>query len=775
MRTLSITLCGLMLAVAVPCFADSLDTFTVQVLEKGDGRPVPGATVVIMKHDDYLETDNNGKAVFHNVPKHMLLKILAQDYETVKVTNNGEATLTVYLPPISVEGQGVEIVADRVTEKAGKITMSVEELKHTPGAQGDPIAALKTLPGVVSSREESSDVYMRGSDVYDNATLVNRIPIGYLYHFGGFRSTINADLVSDINLFLSNAPVQYPDILGGITDVKLRAPKKDRLHGKFDISLVEAAFLLEGPAFDAKDGKTPDSFFIGGRRSYFDLILSADWFNNTFGDDDKPKEEQNQLIEVPRYYDLSAQYRHEIDNGHIDYNYFAASDSIDFDIREGSNVDPNLIGELTSGTLYQSISVSLEQQLSSRYTLSFPVVYHKDKLRINGGNSAEGAYFVNRDSNTYSLLPQITYRSSDVEEWVIGSGASYFEVPVSLHIAPPNLGKVQVPITDRIARVVDTTVYAHGSAVYLNHHYQWTPRFKSLIGVRGTYAQASGGFARSKWMPRFGMEYNVSKETLLTANYGNFAQYPIDFQLVEGFGNPNLNFNQAIHRSLGVEHKINREWDAKVEIYDKPMHDLVIALDGVEPTQYENAGEGYSYGIDVFIKRKRSEGRMGWLSYSYARTSRTNEKGEKQPFDGEQPHTLTVVWGQPFSDGPFDWMKSWKRWNWSVKMLTHTGSRYTPIIGTEQRDPADPGQGIRPVYGELNSGKLPTYFRTDLRIERDILSNTRKSKFYVEILNATNRKNIVDYDYGADLEKVDNPDIVTGLGLFPFIGYETEF
>ena len=373
-------------------------------------------------------------------------------------------------------------------------------------------------------------------------------------------------------------------------------------------------------------------------------------------------------------------------------------------------------------------------------------------------------------------MPQFTIKSSDAEQWIIGSESSYFDVPVELHVPPPDLGNTQTPVTDREAADVNRTIYASGNAFYVNHYYQWSKRFKSLLGLRGTQGKTNGGYNDSRWIPRFGIEYGATQNTLLTLNYGKHVQSPLSFQLVKGIGNPNLNFNEAIHRSIGVEHKINSLWDIKAELYDKPMRKLVIPLEDSNPVQYENVGEGYAYGIDIFLKRKRRDGKMGWVSYSFGKTKRKNEFGETNPFDGEQPHTVTVVWGQRMTDGPFDWMKSWKRWNWSVKVNAHTGNRFTPIIGTETRLPNnDPSQGIKPVYGEINSGRLPHYFRADLRLEHEFLHDRSKSKLYVELLNATNRKNIIDYDYGSDLEKVDNPDIVTGVSIFPYFGFESQF
>jgi len=752
--------------------AATVDKLSIVVREKGDGKPLPDVTVVIKDSSLFQRSDKSGRLEFENIDSHAMLKFVARGYETAYADVDGQTSMEFYLTPIEIEGRGVAIVADRIPQKAGKIAMSKEELEHTPGAMGDAVGALKALPGVVSAEDGGAQVYLRGSDKYDNATVVNRIPIGYLYHFDGARSTIHPSLVEDINLFLSNPPVQYEDVIGGVTDVRLRSPLKDRVHKHFDISAIESSFLVEGPVGDIDAQGRQDSYVFSGRRSYIDLILSPSKINDQFGDKNKDPDKRDQIVKVPYFYDGQLSYRHEIDRGYIDYSFFTASDRIKADLREGETVDPNLIGEFSANNNYKSYSATWHQALSPTTTLDFPLVYFRKQMRVNLGNIAGQPFFANRTENRYSLMPQYIIKSGADSEWTIGSEMRYIEVPVDVFIPPPDLGNTQIPITDRTPARLSDNIYAAGSAIYVDHMYRWNRYFKTFLGLRGTRAKVTGGFSNHKWMPRLGLEYQLSQQDLLTANLGSHVQYPMDFELVEGIGNPQLGLNEAIHRSIGLEHKVDANWDIKTELYDKSMSNLVIGLKDSEPRQFANAGEGRAYGIDIFLKRKRSHGRMGWISYSYGKTTRKNEYGENIDFDGDQPHTIKAVWGQRFIDGPFDWMKRYTEWNWSIKAEVHSGRLHTPIIGKEQRSS---GTSYRPIYGEPNSIRLPTYFRSDLRLERDILHDRRKSKFYVEILNFTNHKNIEDYDYGRDLEKLDNPDIVTGFPIFPFVGYETNF
>jgi hypothetical protein len=254
----------------------------------------------------------------------------------------------------------------------------------------------------------------------------------------------------------------------------------------------------------------------------------------------------------------------------------------------------------------------------------------------------------------------------------------------------------------------------------------------------------------------------------------------LGFQIIDGFGNPSLDFTKAEHRILGVQHKLNDLWSVDVEAYHKPMEKLVVETnDPFPPNNYDNLGEGEAYGINFFLKRERRGGRMGWFSYTYSRSTRYNpfhpEDGNRR-FSGDIPNSISAVWSQPFTD--FNWLSNWKRWTWGVTVQFHSGAPYTPLLGVGQEDTEAGGETVTryvPQWGGHNSERHPNYFRLDARIERQLLLKKSKAKVYLEIINLTNRQNVVGLDYGENYEKINNPDKSTGLPFFPFIGAEMEF
>ena len=739
---------------------------TVIVNEKGSGEPIEGATVVIDDGNVYDETTENGQVVFSDISPPERIKVLAAGFETlVKTSGLNRAKIVLYLEPFVIEGEGLKVTAERLTEKTSKLSLSVDELTKAAGSGGDPLKAITALPGIIPTEEGSAEVYMRGSNGNENITWVNNAPVGYLYHFGGFQSTINPALIEDINVFLGGFPVQYGDALGGVIDAKLRAPKNDRMHYKFDISTIISSFLAEGPA-----GKNGDSFFVAGRRSYLDLILSPSTFSDMLSDDDES--DPDQVLLVPRFYDLQALYRHQLDNGYLDGYLFTSGDAMKMELHRSAKSDPQLAGELHNKKEYKTTGLTWQQRWNSKWdslsTLAY--IHRKNSARI--GRDAQGKpFFVRTEENRIHLQPELRWQLRTGSKLSFGLASGYSKFPVDVYA--PRICTEDDPNCDFTSRKkyrLKKVIRGSNASPYIKYRQRWTDRLTSQFGLRHTNIEVTGGFHAHKLSPRATLEYQLTSDTLLMATWGQYIQMPSGGEIIESFGNPALLMTEAEHRILGIEHQLNPLYSVKAEIYHKPMKNLVIALDeNAPPNNFANRGTGKAYGFDLFIKRTPSQGKIGWLSLSWAKSRRTNEiTGITRDFSGDQPLTVTAVWGQPFGG-------SWKRWDWSIKAQANSGKPYTEITGRHREKPSDPSSRWIAEYGEHNAKRLPIYYKIDLRIGREILFNNSKMKFYLDLQNVTFARNIIEYDYGDEYEKIDNPTEVTGLPFFPFFGVEMEF
>ena len=115
-------------------------------------------------------------------------------------------------------------------------------------ASGSFEAVLKTLPGVTSNNELSSQYSVRGGNFDENLVYVNDIQIyrPFLIRAGRQEglSFINSNLVSDIKFSAGGFDAKYGDKMSSVLDVQYKEPEE--FAGSFSASLQGASFHLEG-------------------------------------------------------------------------------------------------------------------------------------------------------------------------------------------------------------------------------------------------------------------------------------------------------------------------------------------------------------------------------------------------------------------------------------------------------------------------------------------------------------------------------------------------
>ncbi len=142
-----------------------------------------------------------------------------------------------------------------------------KEALMIPGTNGDPIKALKSFAGVVSTNnDEGSEIYIHGSKPRETEFSVNHLPLGYVFHVGGLHSVIAPEATAQIDAYLGGFDTTY-ESMGAVVEITPKFPEGSN-KGRVHVGMYDSDF-----AYDAKLGEDT-SLFISGRRSYFDLIAS---------------------------------------------------------------------------------------------------------------------------------------------------------------------------------------------------------------------------------------------------------------------------------------------------------------------------------------------------------------------------------------------------------------------------------------------------------------------------------------------------------------------
>lgn len=662
--------------------------------------------------------------------------------------------------------------------EASQIQLNITELKGVAGTQGDPLGAIKTLPGVVTAsggQGRSSGFFVRGSNANENLTWIDGLPVGYIYHVGGLYSILNPDLIDNFKTYLGGFGVEYGDRLGGVVDVKTRAPNSQKLSQSYQVGFYDSSARIEGPISENSSG------YFAVRRSYIDLLLPT---TGKLGNSD------NTYTQFPQFWDMQAKYRYQLEAGHIELSMFNADDALKINLTDPKDVnkDPALAGELASDTAFQTIGLNWTQRLtdSLQQTLRIGQLATQNQFQIGTQQATDpnpGApYQFKQNGDTRFLLPQWQL-SQGLNQWKMGVDYYQYRFNLKGYIANPcREGEPDCSLTESTAQDIGQTFDGDQLAGYVSLSRPLTDRLYGKFGLRHSQYDY-GRQPYQQLSPRLSLEYDLNTQNLLTASWGQYAQVPQGNEISNTLGNPDLVMTQAEHRILGIKTQWTDHWSSQVEIYQKPMRKLVVSRPN--PENFANEGEGQAQGLDILLKRQWQDGAYGWLSYSYLESTRSdrNAPSADRLFDGDQPHTLNLVWAQPFSG-------SWSKWTWGMSLKVQSGQPYTEVIGREYvasasqtscsaNSPDTQKCYWNPIYGKTNGSRLPFQTRLDLSMERNVKYQGWDLEMRFELLNLTSLLyadgNTIGYEYDADYANYADPDKVSGLPFLPSFSIRGNF
>ena len=728
------------------------------VYEKGTRKPMAGANVYVIEDDDINTVTNQDGSFTLTIsqPGVYPLQAVAFGFEKslpvvlripdLSVTQD---PVKLYLIPLSILPE-IVVQAERNEDKVGRTIITGSELEQVAGGGRDPMRAIQTLPGIASAGEGSAEPAIRGSRPGDNAYYIDDVPVNYLYHLGGFVSVLPADVIDDFNLYTAAFGPQYEDVLGGVIDVGLRDPRRDRVGGLIDVSFLSAEILVEGPITDNQ------SFMFSARRSYLDLIIG-----------EITDEEDDVRFSVPDYSDYLGRYIWDINsNNRLSAYLIGASDGIDFSIGENSDAaekEPAIVGDSEIDKNYHNQTLTWDSQLANNINNKLTVGHNLSHNQTNIGT----AFRNNMQTNTYYIREKLYTRPHPKHKVLLGMDIQHWKIDINADALLQNCSDLQQcgPVSSGERTQVQTSLDLIGAAGYIKDRWNFLPRYTLISGLRYS---GENYLKRSYLEPRLGIEWQQSERTLLTAGWGIYNQFPEGIQVLEDAGNPNLEHLRAQHSVVGVTHDLNKDWRIKSELYYKSFDNLVVGV--ADERNYTNDADGQAYGWELFIKKNHTDNLWGWLSFTLSRSERTDDLGNTFVYDYDQPILSTLVTNYEFA----------RFWTFGIKWQYHTGKPYDPIVGgipvtDDQGNPVDPPY-YAPVYADTgkNSARLPSYHRLDVRVDRDWYFNSWKLKAYFEILNFYNRCNVAAYEYDETYSSESKED-VCGIPFIPSLGISAQF
>ena len=118
--------------------------------------------------------------------------------------------------------------------------MSVVALSVTPSLPHTSLAN-RSIFGVFRLPYCGLKMIVRGSAPEDTGIFLEGIYVPLIYHFGGLRSVVPADVIETIDFYPGNYSVLYGRAMGGILDGRIKRLRSDQVHGSLDVIPLEYA------------------------------------------------------------------------------------------------------------------------------------------------------------------------------------------------------------------------------------------------------------------------------------------------------------------------------------------------------------------------------------------------------------------------------------------------------------------------------------------------------------------------------------------------------
>jgi len=620
--------------------------------------------------------------------------------------------------------------------------ISGETLRRTPGSAGDPLRSLQSLPGMTFTDDESSLPAVRGSRPEDNYFEADFVPVGYLFHAGGVISVFNSDLVESFDIYSSAYGPEFAGVTGGVFDIRLRDPKTDEFHTTLDVNILQAGLLVEGPVTDNQ------SFYLAGRFSYLDLFV----------EDQLEADDGIEFKQFPKYTDYQGKYVWNLsEQSTLRLQMNGATDEQDILVDADSEeieLEPIFAGRNSESQRFDEQGLLWDWTLDNQAVVKTALAHNRSTGESQSGGAGETR--VNADS--LLLKSHVTMPLGTAHDLKVGAALTRLDVDFDIAFNAPACTEFEpecnVTGADRLE--TNESLIINSGHVFAKDSWYVTD---SLTLFPGVSLQTEDYLDKQFIEPRFSLEYSPVDGLIFSAGTGVYHQLPGVVETNEVFGNPDLDYIKSIHGVVGVQKLLANGWDIKSELYYKDLDNLVA---GDEELRFNNNGEGYAYGLETLIRKNLTDRFSGWLSLSLSEAKRKQKlTGDSFAFDYDQPFNVTLVGNYKFN----------RRWNVGAKLWMHSGAPYTPVTGSTPDDEID---GLfNPQFGEVNSKRLPSYSRIDVRVDRTFTrSNGKEVSLYFEALNLLDNDNISYYDYNADYsERTD----VTQLPMIVGIGVKAEF
>lgn len=648
-----------------------------------DNNPVEGVNVSFQQKNS--KTNENGfyqLAIPSKVKSNLKFTHLSLKTAVISLELNPNEDYEFNVVLKSTMEQLGEIVISNSNKKRveGITTLSPKAIRLIPGANSGVENILKSLPGVNSNNELSTQYAVRGGNYDENLVYVNEIEVyrPFLIRSGQQEglSFTNTDLIQHVDFSSGGFQAKYGDKLSSVLDITYRKPTK------FAASL-EASFLGGSVSMDnvSKDQK-------------WNAVTGIRYRDNSL----LVKSQETQTNFKPRFADLQT--------------YITFTPNLKWQLGFLGNVSQNKYDyrpfsrQTNFGSLQEPLAllVQYEGVEKDAYTTTFGAIKAHYKINDNSNLKWINSIYHTIEQEYYDIMAeyklgeinsnlgdssfgnveyargigsQLTHARNDLDALIVNTelkgnhkikenqidwGFKYTHESIRDRIRewevidsagfllnPPKIfPKKDQPYTPYIGPLVPYTSIRAVNYTNINRfsaYFQWNKRLKwreyELFINAGVRTQSwkvidilKKGNSQITFSPRvqFAIKPNWRTDMLFRISGGWYHQPPFYRELRDSLGEvkPNIKAQESTHIVLGHDFSFKmwkRPFKLVTELYYKDMNNVnPYTIDNVR-IRYKaiNNAEAYAKGIDVRMNGEFIPGTESWLSFGYMDTQESIE------------------------------------------------------------------------------------------------------------------------------------------------------
>jgi hypothetical protein len=583
------------------------------------------------------------------------------------------------------EQMGEVFVASNNRKQIQGITViEPEMIRKIPGANAGIENILKSLPGVNSNNELSTQYAVRGGNYDENLVYVNEIEVyrPFLIRSGQQEglSFTNTDLVQNVDFSAGGFQAKFGDKLSSVLDITYRKPVK------FGASL-EASFLGGSLSVDAVSKNKKWSAVTGVRYRNNSLLVNSQEtqtnFTPSFAD-----------VQTNINYQASAKWQWSF-LGNISqnkYQYRPLTRQTNF----GTIDNPMALTVFYEGqekdeydTYFGALKTTFN--VSDNFTLKFIGSVFKTleqeyfdifaQYRLGEVDSSIGSETFGEVAFTRGIGSQLSHARNDLDalivnteikgfhdwkesqiewgikytresirdriiEWEVIDSAGFSLNPPIIDL--PKNDQPYSPYTGPLVPYQNIRATNFNSINRFSGYGQWS--LKSNIGANEVWYNAGVRFhnwevlgstvigkSQITFSPRaqFAIKPDWEKDMVFRLSGGLYHQPPFYRELrdADGMVQPNTKAQQSVHVVIGNDYSFkmwNRPFKLVSELYYKSLTDVnTYTIDNVR-IRYatNNNSTAYAQGLDVRLNGEFVPGTESWFSFGYLKTEEnSNDKG----------------------------------------------------------------------------------------------------------------------------------------------------